>query len=233
MPNHIKNKLKIVGTSEQIKAVFDKYNTHVKANIRKAYDDTVICKKKVEEESFTVGWLNLENGVFKTRGDDSETIGLPEGWEIEISDAKDCFPDFEKIIAPPDCDEYKDLPNQQAVRNHPNWWSTWNRKFWGTKWNSYSHETESFGTYIFETAWSGVPILMCNLSKQNPEVEFEYTYADEDTGCNVGRYKFKAGKILESFVPENCSKEAYDLAFELRPYHKKYYELFDGDYISK
>lgn len=227
MPNHIKNKLKLVGSTEQIQSVFEKYNIHVPAQLNTAHDGTIICKTAGED--YSIGWFDPKNGEFTQRGKEN-IIGLPEEYSFEINQSKDCFPSFEKIILPPDCDEYKDLPNQESVRNHPNWWRTWNINNWGTKWGGYSYEAEKFGTYTFETAWSGVPDLMAELSKQNPDVEFEYTYADEDTGCNVGKFTFKGGKVLNTYLPSNCSKEAYDLAFELRPERKEDYRLIDGEY---
>lgn len=227
MPNHIKNRLKLIGSIEQIQSVFEKYSNHIPAELNKAHDGTIICKSKSEDLSF--GWFNQKTGEFDQRGKE-KVIGLPDEYEFEINQAKDCFPSFEKIIAPPDCDEYKDLPNQESVRNHPNWWHTWNINNWGSKWGGYSYETLQFGVYTFETAWSGVPDLMLELSKQNPEIEFEYTYADEDTGCNVGKFVFKNGEVVSNAIIENCSKEAYDIAFELRPESQEYYELVDGNY---
>lgn len=229
MPNNITNKLKINGTNEQIKEIFDKYNTHKKAEIRVAYDGTIICKDKISKD-FSVGWFNPNTGVFKTREENSERIGVPENWEFEVANAIDCFPDFDKIIPAPKCDEYNDLPTQEAVRNSPNWWSTWNRKNWGTKWNGYEYQTEMFGTYLFDTAWNGVPELMLELSKQNPEIEFEYTYADEDSGHNVGKFTLKNGEVLKGFEPDGGTQEAYEIYFELNPDSKKDYELIDGNY---
>ena len=229
MPNHIKNRLKINGTNEQIKNVFEKYNTHFEAELNTAYDGTVICKDK-SQYTFSVGWLDLKTGVFKIREDNSERIGLPENWVVEVSQPRDCFPDFDKIKPHPRCDEYNDIPSQDAVRNSPNWWLTWNRANWGTKWNSYSHSKESYGVYNFETAWNGVPDLMIELSKQNPEIEFEYTYADEDSGYNVGKFTFKNGEVLSVYQPEGGSKEAYDIYFELRPENRSDYKLVEGKY---
>lgn len=228
MPNHIKNRLKLIGTNEQIQEVFEKYNTHIKAKLNVANNGDIICKDS-STEKWSCGWFNPQTGIF-TDYERKIRTGIPENWTFEITQPMNCFPDFEKIISPPDCDEYKDLPNQEAVRNHPNWWHTWNTNNWGTKWGGYSYETEKFGTYTFETAWCGVPDLMAELSKQNPEIQFEYTYADEDTGCNVGRFVFKNGDVLSVLKPDNCSKEAYDLAFELRPDRQSDYSLVDGVY---
>ncbi len=179
MPNHVTNRLIIKGTEQQIKEVFEKYNT--------------------------------------------------------INDETNQFPDFDKIIQYPRCDEYNDIPSQEQVKDSPNWWYTWNLKNWGTKWNSYSNEEFDFGTYLFETAWSGVLNLMIELSKQNPEIEFNYTYADEDSGYNVGNFIIKNGTLLKSETPDGGTKEAYEIYFELNPDSKEYY-TFNGnsyEYINE
>lgn len=232
MPNHIKNRLVIIGTNKQIQEVFNKYNTHFEAELHTAYDGTVICRNK-SQDTFSVGWLDLKTGIFNTREENSERIGLPENWIVEVLQPRDHFPDFDKIKPHPRCDEYNDIPNQDAVRNSPNWWLTWNRANWGTKWNSYSHSKEGYGVYDFNTAWNGVPDLMLELSKQNPDVEFHYEYADEDTGSNCASYKFKNGEVLSVFKPKSQSKEAYDLAFKLRPHYKDDYVLINGNYEYK
>lgn len=229
MPNHITNRLKINGTEEEIKRVFEKYNTHIKAQPNTAWDGSIICVNK-SDDSFSVGWLDLKTGKFKTREDNSERIGLPDNWEIEISQARDYFPDFDKIKPHPRCDEYNGIPTQAAVSDHPNNWYNWNRENWGTKWNSYSNEVEKFGTYIFQTAWSGVPSLMLEISAQNLGIGFEYTYVGEDSGYNVAKFVFKDGGVVYEYYPEGGSKEAYDIYFELNQSKIKYYKLVDGNY---
>lgn len=232
MPNHIKNRLKLIGTNEQIQSVFEKHNSHIQAKLNMTADGDLIICRNTKSTDWDCGWFNPLTGEFKNRNREV-SVGLPEGWEFEINQPVNAFPSFEKIITPPDCDEYKDIPNQHAVKNHPNWWYTWNCNNWGTKWGGYSYETIHFGVYTFETAWCGVPELMQELSKQNPDIEIEYTYADEDTGCNVGKLNFKDGEIISQFLPPNCSKDAYDIAFDLRPENQEYYELVGGRYKYK
>jgi hypothetical protein len=94
-----------------------------------------------------------------------------------------------------------------------NCWFEWCRKNWGTKWNAFS--SSSYDNIIeFETAWNGVPELITKLGVIFPDIEFEYLYADEDIGYNVGHYKFKDTEIDEA-ESEQGSKEAYELAFDL------------------
>lgn len=94
-----------------------------------------------------------------------------------------------------------------------NCWYDWCCKNWGTKWNACSATT--YGNVIeFETAWCGVPELMQKLAMIFPNIEFEYMYADEDIGNNAGHFDFKDTDVNDYSI-ENCSKEAYELAFDL------------------
>ena len=124
----------------------------------------------------------------------------------------------------------------QGIRNYIDHghatWLGWSRANWGTKWNSSDCDKVDENTFDFITAWNGVPELIEKISIEFPEIEFIYEFSDEDTGCNCGRGIFLHGNT--SFhQPENCSKEAYDLAFKLRPDNAKYYTLVDGNYKYK
>ena len=108
-------------------------------------------------------------------------------------------------------------------------WYDWSIEHWGTKWNSYSCERINDTTFQFETAWSGVPNLIELMSKEFPNVTILYKYSDEDTGCNCGIGEYKGGEVYFKEL-ENSSKEAYDLAFELRPDYKENYKLVGDNY---
>lgn len=231
MPNHIKNRLQINATPEKIEEIINLFGTFHKAQLYRAYDNSIICKDN-STDNFSVGWFNERNGIFHTREENSQTIGLPENWEFEIKEAFLEFPDFNKIIPSPDCPEYRDEPNQEAVKNSPNWWRNWNIENWGTKWSGYEFAKEKWNVFSFETAWNAVPKIIEKISKQFPEVEFLYDYADEDTGYNCGKIKLLNG-IIETFFPEGGTKEAYDIAFELRPHYADWYVLVDGNYQQK
>lgn len=232
MPNNVKNSLKILGTPEQVQKVFNELNTHYPAELRRADNNEIICRQEGEE--WSVGWFNEHTGVFSRRNK-KDVIGLPEGWSLEIKDAYDHFPDFNKVIPQPENIFTGDLGDKERKecrkKGIPNWLD-WNRANWGTKWNCYSCEKVSYNTFTFETAWSGVPEMMEVLSKKFPEIEFIYEYADEDTGYNTGYYNLENGIITEHH-PEDGSKEAYDLAFRLRPHYKDDYELVDGEWKYK
>jgi hypothetical protein len=46
----------------------------------------------------------------------------------------------------------------------------------------------------------------------------------------VGVYKIAGGIVLSEYKPKGQTKEAYDIAFELRPDNKDNYRLVDGKY---
>jgi len=100
------------------------------------------------------------------------------------------------------------------------------------------HMTSSLGmtqkkTIIFKTAWCGVLDLMLEVSRNFPECTFCYRYASEDTGSCTGEYELKNGVATLTNEPENGTKKAYELAFELTRASSEYYELVNGEYVCK
>ncbi len=151
---------------------------------------------------------------------------------IEKFKAFDHFPDFEKVIPPPENIFRGDLGKAEEEickrEGRPTWYD-WNRANWGTKWNCCACEKMNDNIFIFETAWGGVPIIVNTISKQFPDIEFIYEFADEDTGYNTGIYKLKNG-INDEIIPAGGSNKAYEIALKLRPENKEYYKLVDGEY---
>lgn len=93
----------------------------------------------------------------------------------------------------------------------------WCYKNWNTKWNSYNNydDRDTYDTIYFQTAWNNVLGLIKTLSVRFPNLDFEYSYFDEDLGVNVGFHKIKKGNSIFQDCPENFSKEAYELAFNI------------------
>ena len=113
-------------------------------------------------------------------------------------------------------------------------WYDWCYANWGTKWNAYGYEdvpappAENVLTYL--TAWDGVPKLVAALSNRFPDVEFQYEYADEDVGFNVGRMDFLDGETVYENIPDAHSKEAYEMAFDIMNCTADFYNLdFDEE----
>ena len=60
MPNHVKNKIAFFCDREKGREIFRRYNTHIPAEIRRAYDGDIICRKAGEE--YSAGWFNDKTG---------------------------------------------------------------------------------------------------------------------------------------------------------------------------
>ena len=109
-------------------------------------------------------------------------------------------------------------------------WYEWCLMNWGTKWNAYNTSRLSDTVVEFETAWSGIEGLIGKLSDKFPTHEIHYMYADEDIGSNVGKMTLLNGEYKEITNFSNLSKESFELAFELQPDAREYYELVNGTY---
>ena len=116
-----------------------------------------------------------------------------------------------------------------ANTGHKTWYD-WSSENWGTNWNA-CEPTILENCIIFDTAWNGIVKLIEKLSKYFPDVTFEYKYSDEDTGCNCG-YGMIINGISSMTYLKNGSREAYELAFELRPDYVEYYNFENGNYVS-
>lgn len=229
MPNHIKNRLTIEGDQSRIDELYAQFSTHYEAKQATSYDG-----HPAYERDGSYGWLQPD-GRFAYRtgmGDMQYADAVLPGYLPKIDAAWTRFPDFEKVVAPPDDPAYRDEPSQEKARHSPNWWYEWNRNNWGTKWNAYSCEKLEGNVWQFGTAWCAVPKIIIMMMAEFPDLHWTYEYADEDTGYNCGVASFN-GIVTVGAPLENGSKAAYDLAFKLRPDNAQHYELVDGNYKYK
>jgi hypothetical protein len=228
MPNHVTSLLVLKGSEEQVKKVVERFSTHYEETPSIAFDGTQIFRS----EDGKVGYLNTDTNVFEVR-DGGTFVGVVEGFKPSMEEAWTRFPDFKKIVVPPDNLFEGNLGSKEKEmcerEGRPNWYD-WNIANWGTKWNAYSCSKISDGEYCFDTAWSAVPHLIAVMSEEFPDVTFEYTYADEDTAYNCGEYVFEGGSAIFENIPEGGSKEAYDVYFKINPDYKEDYILVDGNY---
>ena len=123
--------------------------------------------------------------------------------------------DFNTLESMPDSVYRGPLGSEELARypGEANWYN-WSLAHWGTKWNAWDGNVSGC-TLEFYTAWSPVPELMMKLSTIFPDVEFGYSWADEDIGFNVGSLVLKSGKVLSEVALEPGSAEAVTLAREL------------------
>lgn len=112
------------------------------------------------------------------------------------------------------------------------YWYTWATKNWGTKWNVFSCKKIDENIFEFETAWSNIAKMITKIAEEFKDVEIMYEWADEDTGHNCGTVVYQNGVGVED-RPVGGSKEAYELAFKLRPDRAEDYILIDGNYEYK
>lgn len=108
-------------------------------------------------------------------------------------------------------------------------WYEWCIANWGTKWPAGSIDVGSDSIYFF-TAWYGVGKLMQKLSEKLGNVPFEYIYASEDAGYECGRLLLQNGHVIIDDIPEEGSRDAYEIFFRLWPEYRKDYELVNGTY---
>ena len=217
MPNHITNKLKINADKKLIKEIKDYL--------------------KIEYEDGTMGMdfnkiipmpksLNMTAGSIEDTALSVYIIENPES-ERKIKASKDGLfikrskEDILDYLAHRKEENYKDLLElgKKYYKNIIDYgfstWYDWCNEIWGTKWNAYKCDLEDTeDTIYFLTAWSGVPKLIEMLSYKFPEAEFEYYFADEDFGYNVGSYRFKNGDKVEEII-DGGTPRAYDLACEI------------------
>lgn len=102
------------------------------------------------------------------------------------------------------------------IRHGSPTWHEWCCDYWGTKWNAYDCSQLEGNILSFHTAWNNAIPVVIALSEMYPSIRFEYAWADEDFGSNVGRAIILAGKMLESEIPIDCSERAFEMASEIR-----------------
>ena len=218
MPNHITNRLTIIGTEEQVKQVTeairgereDQFIDFNKiAPIPKELENTqspirIISQKEYDKQEKRIVEGNLTN--------DEKNFGLSRGLT-------------QKLV-----DEYR------KKFGHSDWYN-WRIENWGTKWNAYEQVQIDENVIEFQTAWSTPFSLLVNLSELFSEVTFEVRFADEDFGYNVGEYTLLGGVDLTN-IPDGGSEEAYLMAMDIQygtpeDYFDCNKEIFTDYYIEE
>jgi hypothetical protein len=107
-------------------------------------------------------------------------------------------------------------------------WYDWAYENWGTKWNAYDQYAVD-NEIEFSTAWNTPYKAIENLSKKYPNVTFNVRYADEDFGYNAGEYTLLGGECILENIPKGGTHEALKIAIEVRG-EEEYYLI---DYLSE
>ena len=96
------------------------------------------------------------------------------------------------------------------------YWFDWCCDKWGTKWNTGRDDCKKINanTIQFITAWSPPLPVIAALAERFPNETIQFRWADEDFGCNVGRFTIRGDKVEGGQLP-NDTQESHALAAEL------------------
>lgn len=97
MPNNIKNRIKLIGSDQDIQELINTMSTYIEPTEYISHDKN----RRYKDSEGNIGWLNLDSNEFMVR---REVVGLgvPKGFEIYYDGDWTRFPDFEKIVPKPD-----------------------------------------------------------------------------------------------------------------------------------
>jgi hypothetical protein len=197
MPNHITNRLTIIGTEEQVAQVRAEikgeredqlidFNTFIP--IPKELEGTVSPMRIISQEEYDAQELKI---ITNDLTENERNWGISRGLTKALS--------YEYI-------------KKFGTDN----WYDWQTRNWGTKWNAYEQISLDENTIEFDTAWSTPLQAMVHLSKKYPQVEFQVEYADEDFGYNVGTYLLINGVIESQNIPDGGTLEAIEMAMDIK-----------------
>lgn len=250
MPNHIQNRLQVIGDNEEVQKVFN----HIKGKTddgKKVQIDFNKIKPmpqgmNAECHSGIKMWVEICTGqldfasLFKPMEDTAANLFKNNQYRT-LSSRMAANTAMEHLTGQRK-GNVKDMTEKdfngfiQCLKNFREHgstsWYEWCIANWGTKWNAYDQNDKrnTTDTIYFQTAWSSPIALIQELSKMFPLVKLELTYADEDSGSNTGKILFANGEAEEVNQPESQSKEGYDLYFELHPDRINDYKLVGGKY---
>lgn len=224
MPNHIQNKLQVIGNTKAVKEVLTFIASKDKEGKKMQIDFNKIkpMPETLQLESGSLGEI-AHSLLFGTKKEKYFPLSIPE---------------MQKRFKEMDI-ESQNKSVKLAIQYQQNLelygattWYDWCCENWGTKWNAYSQNDErnNANTIYFQTAWSSPIELIAELSTKFPLVTFQLDYADEDSGSNTGKITMCNGVNLEVIQPEGQSKEGYDIYFELHPDSINDYKFVNGKY---
>ncbi len=249
MPNHIQNRLKVVGDAQEVKKLLDHIKSTNEDGVENRMDFNKIITRPegmdLEVHEGVKMWVEICTGqidfsllftqmpsspseMLKNRnyGDLASRLHASTAMEHLTGKRKQNVKDF----STEELDMFIQCLKNYREHGSTSWYE-WNKANWGTKWNAYetNDERNTSDTIYFQTAWTAPIKLMAELSTQFPGIELHCDYADEDSGSNVGKVILKNGDALEVFQPEDGSNEAYEIFLELHP-KCDYIKMVDGKY---
>lgn len=231
MPNHITNILTFEGDSKQVHALLDKIKNdelgfgsidfnkiipmpeslNIEAGSR-TDDALYVCMVALNPSAPDMGFPKLSSEEYQKL---ENIVGRSKGEQFVKPDTQR----ISRIL------KYTTLSDaiatgQVVISNFLQYgcgdWYSWCNRNWGTKWNAYEvHIDQESQSIHFLTAWDAPMPVMDKLSQMFPEVGIDLQWADENIGHNVGHVAFLAGEPIDGDIPENGSREAYEMAFQI------------------
>lgn len=233
MPNWICNRMTLKGESERIREVFEAIKPDDKSS-EEVIDFNKIIPMPEEmniESGSTTDW-GIEIYLSAVNPDNEYSIEGIEKMEKKAFETlvftlnrERIFFNFKTELSEDDIKKMTEHTGfeklfengKKAVENLQKYgsttWYEWCIEHWNTKWNAcYSCLIESSEDKGIEmqTAWSTPEPVICELSKQYPDIEFTVEYADENIGQNCGSFSYQNGDMYDDYVPEG--KEAVEYA---------------------
>lgn len=221
MPNHVRNIIRIKGNPEQVQEILTAVQSDQDGIGSFDFNKLLPMPKSLDIEcsTRTKKAIRLYQDFFK----ESAAISL---LFLHAPDSTEKQRQVDELLQKYD-NLTKDDPElmeigERCCRNIADYgcptWYEWCNQNWGTKWNAYDCAPYSPGSseISFNTAWSGIPKLLTLLSQRFPMIEFEYAWADENVGYNVGIQTYLAGEVIEENLPAPGCGEAYEMSALIR-----------------
>ena len=215
MPNHIQNRVRLTGEQSRIDELLKTVQNEEEDLGSIDFNKIIPMPKELDIECSS----RTERGV-KTYSDFISVylFGQPDG-KLDVfsipENSEKAFLKVRKDIDPETWSLGKQAYHNKIKFGHSNWYD-WRIANWGTKWNAYSFGETDKNTLSFNTAWSCSMLVMTKLSEMFPDVQFNYAWADEDFGNNVGEVELSGGERTYENIPTPFSKEAFEMAADIR-----------------
>ena len=213
MPNHVVNHLKMEGDPEKIRELMNRIQND-------EYGPGTIDFNKIRPmpESLRIEAGSRTDKGLKAYRDFIEVYTLGGTTNMDLRNipeaAEKAFLKQRKDIRP---DEWE--LGRQAFRNIQEYgaptWYEWCIANWGTKWNAYGYEpgtdySRNGGIYM-QTAWNAPHPVIAELAKQNPDIHFMHSWADEQLGQGCGQHEYYNGERTSEYYPRS-NKDSIDFA---------------------
>ncbi|MBQ9348011.1 MAG: hypothetical protein IJT94_11865 [Oscillibacter sp.] len=136
---------------------------------------------------------------------------------------------FEKLIPMPEYVRDSMEAGRSAGEAEP-LWLRWSVENWGSKWDAIDGcdlDPEQDDTLVFSTAWTPVEPVITALSRLFPEQTVGYCWAEnENLGLNVGEMSLKNGEKVSEWIPNDYSRDAYELSAAILDLNLADYDLY-------